>query len=263
MIPAQEHPLLTPLVRNYLIGLAKVHFSTISLKFEDEAEARGTQHQPTLFQATHVSWWDGSLALLATRALGLEPRALMLESEARQYPFLRFAGAIGMQRTGVGDLRATIRELIREIHTPPTRGLWIFPAGRIHASTLRPLPDQGLVAHLAMHMSPILVRSIAWRLEHRGRAKPEAFIRIGRGEQITDQIDLKTLKTRLRADLTRVADDLAFDLEHTNDERGLPSYQPILKGISSIDEIWGSSRQWLQQWAKRGLGYGISPRGKQ
>ena len=91
---------------------------------------------PTLFVANHSNWWDGGLAFLVSRALGLRFRILM---EARQLARYRFFLRIGARprrrdppRAALADLLAAGAELRGET------GLWIFPQGERRPPGERP-----------------------------------------------------------------------------------------------------------------------------
>ena len=57
---------------------------------------------PTLFVANHSNWWDGGLAFLVSRALGLRFRILMEARQLARYRFFLRIGALPLRREPPG-----------------------------------------------------------------------------------------------------------------------------------------------------------------
>jgi 1-acyl-sn-glycerol-3-phosphate acyltransferase len=232
MIEAENHPFFTPLVRGYTQWSLRGHVGAVNVQIE----ARDPEPTSTLFHATHVSWWDGYLGVCLAQHLGLNFRVAMLEAELSKYRFLRFAGGFGFTPVQTGSVREMLRYAKHELLEPhlPT-GLFIFPSARIVPPNLRPLPYQPGTASLAMASArdakPVRLRAVSWRLEHRGQARPDAFIRVGPARLVTGAETLRDLTDSLREDLTLEADRLEQDVllerlgEYTGALRGLPSAQ--------------------------------------
>jgi hypothetical protein len=244
VIEAQNHSLFTPLVRGYTQWSLRGHVGGVNVQIE----ARDSEPVTTLFHATHVSWWDGYLGVCLAQHLGLNFRVAMLEAELRKYSFLRFAGGFGFTPSETASVREMLRYAKRELLGPnheagqtPT-AMFLFPSARIVPPNLRPIPYQPGTASLAIATAkdskPVRVRAISWRLEHRGQARPDAFIRVGPARTVTGAESLRDLTSILREDLTLEADRLESDvrLEHLGD------YSSALRGLPSAQEGWDAVR---------------------
>jgi hypothetical protein len=238
MIEAETHTLFTPLVRGYTQWSLRGHVGAVKVQIE----ARDAEPLATLFHATHVSWWDGYLGVCLAQHLGLNFRVAMLEAELRKYRFLRFAGGFGFTPAQMSSVREMLRYAQRELLEPTPSGLFIFPSARIVPPNLRPIPYQPGAASLAIASAkdskPVHVRAVSWRLEHRGQARPDAFIRVGAARLVTGTESLRDLTATLRTDLTLEADQLQADATL---ER-LEGYTSALRGLPSAQEGWDAVR---------------------
>jgi 1-acyl-sn-glycerol-3-phosphate acyltransferase len=244
MIEAETHSFFTPLVQGYTQWSLRGHVGAVNVQIE----ARDSEPVATLFHATHVSWWDGYLGVCLSRHLGLNYRVAMLEAELRKYSFLRFAGGFGFipsETVGVREmLRYAKRELLepnRSANRRPT-AMFLFPSARIVPPNLRPIPFQPGTASLAIATAkgskPLSVRAVSWRLEHRGQARPDAFIRVGPARIVTGTESLRNLTNTLRQDLTLEADQLEQDVTLGR----LDDYPSALRGLPSAQEGWDAVR---------------------
>ena len=132
----------------------------------------------TLFVANHTNWWDGFLAFLVTRRLGLDFQVLMEARHLARYrAFLRI-GALplrrGRPREAYADLAAAAGYL------RPGAGLWIFPQGERRPPG-EPVAGCGSgAAHLALgYRGPIRICPVAFRYAFVGEQLPEAFVLVG------------------------------------------------------------------------------------
>ena len=96
MIPAAPRPLLGRFVRWILRrklarGLSAVRVVGLE-RLRAEAAAR-----PVLLCANHTAFWDGPLVELLSAHAHLDARVLMLASQLRKAPLLRWAGAFGVE----------------------------------------------------------------------------------------------------------------------------------------------------------------------
>lgn len=133
---------------------------------------------PTIFVANHTNWWDGFLAFLVTRSLGLGFQVLMEARHLERYRAFRRLGALpirrGRPREAYADLTAAVSYLRSGI------GLWIFPQGERRAPT-EPLErcERG-AAHLAIaYGGPLRFCPVAFRYGFLGEQLPEAFVLVG------------------------------------------------------------------------------------
>lgn len=240
MIAAETHPLWTPFWQWYIRNSLRGHFDQIRVHLE-RPDATPTA---TLWQATHVSWWDGYLALALAQHLSLEFRAMMLEENLVKYRFLRFAGAFGLERGTARGALSSFRYAAQELRNAPPRALLMFPAGEIYNPHQTNVPYESGAASLALlaaKTAPLAVRSLALRLEHLGKAKPEALIRVSAPRLVTPDLKTVELTQVMRADLEQTRDALHADLALNR----LESYQLILSGHLSVQQGWDEFRRRL------------------
>jgi 1-acyl-sn-glycerol-3-phosphate acyltransferase len=242
VIVAEHHPLFTPFWQWYILESLRGHFDTVQLHLD----APDTTPTPTLWHATHVSWWDGYLGLALARHLNLEFRVMMLEENLAKYRFLRFAGAFGLQRGNsrgtLESFRYAVNELQNESHAASPRGLLMFPAGEIGSPYLRPAPYESGAASLALQAAKttaLNVRALAIRLEYLGAAKPTALLRVSAPRVVRDDLKTPELTALMRADLEREADALQADLRANR----LEGYVPMVRGRSSVQQGWDEFRR--------------------
>ena len=238
MIEAEDHPLFTPFWKWYIQNSVRGHFDAVRLHLE-QPDAIPT---PTLWQATHVSWWDGYLGVLLSGHLGLQHRVMMLEENLAKYRFLRFVGAFGVERGNARGALESLRYASAELHHAKARGLMMFPAGDIGSPFQRPAPYQSGAASLAVQVAktaPIAVRSVAIRLEHLGAAKPEALLRVSAPRIVAGGMNTKELSALLQADLERETALLQRDLETGT----LEDYAVMLRGVDSVQQGWDAVRR--------------------
>lgn len=240
MIEAVTHPIWTPAIDAYNLGAVRGHFSFVRLCLE-QADSAPT---PTLVHATHVSWWDGHIGLAVARALRLELRVMMLESELKKYGFLRYSGAFGFTPGSAASVKDVIRYAARQLEHP--RLILMFPSGEILPASRRPIPFQPGVASMALQaardLGQVSVRAMALRFEHRGQARPEAFVRLG-APRVVRSGTLSNLTASLRDDLILGADRLETDLR----DGPLEPYREIVRGTPSAQEGWDAVRRLIGQ----------------
>lgn len=239
MLEALSHPLLTPLVRGYLLSTLRGHFADVRVFLEEPVTPI-----PTIFFATHQSWWDGHLMLALCKHLRLEFRVLMLEQNLKKYSFLRYAGAYGMNRSSVTGVRAALRYSVNQLESNLPTALLLFPAGEIGSPFARPIPFESGLASLVLMCArnevPVQFRAIAMRLEHGLEARPNAVLRVGSASNT--QIDsISSLTESFKTELTLQANRLHQDLLQNN----LNAYIPILQGLPSAQQGWDLLRRKL------------------
>ena len=238
MIEAEDHPLLEPFWKWYIANSVRGHFDAVRLQLEQPDIAP----TPTLWQATHVSWWDGYLGVLLSGHLGLQHRVMMLNENLAKYRFLRFVGAFGVERGSARGALESLRYAAAELGQPKARGLMMFPAGDIGSPYQRTGPYQSGAASLALSVAktaPIAVRSVAIRLEHLGAAKPEALLRVSAPRIVASGISTRDLSVLLQADLERETAALQTDLETGR----LEEYAVMLRGAGGVQQGWDAVRR--------------------
>ena len=195
-----------------------------------------------LWHGTHISFWDGYLGVQLAQHLKLEYRVMMLEDNLRKYSFLRFAGAFGIDRGNTRGALESLRYATTELQNTPPRAMLMFPSGEIGNPHIRPIPFEAGVAALATLAAKeqdVMVSALAIRLEYGTEAKPVAYLRLGAARIV--QVGEKTsqLTAQLQDDLEQEANALHQDLLENN----LGAYEVILRGGSSIPEIWDGFRR--------------------
>jgi 1-acyl-sn-glycerol-3-phosphate acyltransferase len=240
VIVAEPHPIFTPFWVWYILQSVRGHFDAVRV----HVAAPDATPTPTLWHATHVSWWDGYLALTLARHLNLEFRVMMLEENLSKYRFLRFAGAFGLPRGSARGTLESFRYAVQELGSVPPRAVLMFPAGEIGSPHARPAPYEAGASSLALHAAkvrPVHVRAVAIRLEHLGAAKPTAFLRVSEPRVVRGDLNTQALTALMRADLERETDALQNDLATSQ----LEGYVAIMRGRSSVQEGWDGFRRLL------------------
>ncbi len=239
MLEALTHPMLTPFVRSYLLSTVRGHFADVRVHLE-----QAVLPMPTVFFATHQSWWDGHLILALCQFLKLEFRVLMLEENLKKYGFLRYAGAFGVNRASVASVRAALRYSRSQLEADVPRAVLMFPSGEIMSPFARPLVFESGLASLVLMCQKadvkVQVCPIAMRLEHGLQARPSAFIRLGASFDV-GEIGVSGLTQALSLELTLQADRLQQDLL----QQHLEGYLPILRGLPSAQQGWDAVRRSL------------------
>ncbi len=239
MLEALSHPILTPLVRTYLVSTVRGHFADLRVHLEQPVLP-----MPTIFFATHQSWWDGHLILALCQFLKLEFRVLMLEENLEKYGFLRYAGAYGVNRASVASVRGALRYSRSQLEAEVPRAVLLFPSGEIMSPFARPLAFESGLASLALMCQKASVKvqlcPLAMRLEHGLEARPSAYMRLGTSFDV-DASSVSSLTAALSSELTLQADRLHQDLLHDH----LESYLPILRGVPSAQQGWDAIRRSL------------------
>jgi 1-acyl-sn-glycerol-3-phosphate acyltransferase len=153
------------------------HFATTRLASLSDA-GRWDRSIPTLLIANHTSWWDGLLAFVTGRELGLTAHMLMEASSLRRYRAFSLAGAVPIRR---GALRGAYEDLMAaRACLRPGGGLWIFPQGARRPAGERPTRLERGAAELALaHGGPVRVCPVAFRYAHLSEQLPEAFALVG------------------------------------------------------------------------------------
>lgn len=239
MLEALTHPILTPLVRSYLLSTVRGHFADLRVHLEQPVPP-----MPTVFFATHQSWWDGHLILALCQFLKLEFRVLMLQENLEKYGFLRYAGAFGVNRASVASVRAALRYSRAQLEAEVPRAVLLFPSGEIMSPFVRPIVFESGLASLVLMCQKVGVKvqlcPLAMRLEHGFQARPSAYMRLGTSFDV-GATSVSSLTEALSLELSLQADRLHQDLLHND----LGRYTPILRGLPSAQQGWDAVRRSL------------------
>jgi acyltransferase-like protein len=155
------------------------HFGSARLGPGDHPGVRWDRSLPTLFIANHTNWWDGFLAFLVGRELGLTSYVLMDALQLERYPAFRLVGALPLARH---PFRQARRHLLAAAgRLGPGTGLWVFPQGGRRPQGERPSSLAGGAAEIALTRGgPIRICAVAFRYLYLSEQLPEAFAWIGR-----------------------------------------------------------------------------------
>lgn len=239
MLESLTHPILTPLVRTYLVSTVRGHFTDVRVHLEQPMLP-----MPTIVFATHQSWWDGHLILALCQFLKLEFRVLMLQENLEKYGFLRYAGAFGVNRASVASVRGALHYSRAQLEAEVPRAVLLFPSGEIMSPFVRPIAFESGLASLALMCQKAGVKvqlcALAMRLEHGLEARPSAYMRLGTSFDV-GEVGVSSLTASLSSELTLQADRLHQDLL----QRQLENYLPILRGLPSAQQGWDAVRRSL------------------
>jgi 1-acyl-sn-glycerol-3-phosphate acyltransferase len=198
-----------------------------------EVHGAPSTRQPTLFVANHTNWWDGFLAYLVTRRLGLTFQVLMdAEQLGRYRTFLRLGGLPirrGRARQAYADLRAA------GAYLRPGAGLWIFPQGARRPPGERPERCERGAAHLALtHRGPLRVCPVAFRYGFVSEQLPEAFALLG--EAWVFERGAAERRDRLMARLEERLGETLDALDALVGREALDAFRPLARGRLSVNK---------------------------
>lgn len=161
----------------YVRSQLRKHFAATRLASASDV-ARWDRSLPTLLLANHTNWWDGLLALVVGRDLGLVGHVLMDAVNLQRYRAFRLAGALPIRR---GSGRAAFADLMAAgACLRPGNGLWIFPQGGRRPQGERPVGlERGPAALALAHGGPLRICPVAFRYVYLGEQLPEAFAWLG------------------------------------------------------------------------------------
>ena len=187
---------------------------------------------PTLFVANHTNWWDGFVACLLTRRVGLTFQILMQADQLEQYPFFRRVGAVPVDRR---SRQQAFRDLTAAAHAlRPGAALWVFPQGR-RRSPAAPLTglERG-AAHLALSgPGPVRICPVAFRYTFLGEQLPEGFILLGQSWLVTPgSTDRRTLTDRI----TEAMDGALGELDRLVASEDTDAFTLLIPGRLSVNK---------------------------
>jgi chlorobactene lauroyltransferase len=189
---------------------------------------------PTLFVANHSNWWDGCLAFLVNRTLGLRFRILMEAQHLARYRFFLPVGARPLRRepprAAWADLAAGAAEL------RAGTGLWIFPQGERRPAGERPLRCQRGAAQLARASAGALrICPVAFRYAFVGEQRPEAFVLVGE-EWLPGPADRARPRRMLMDDIGERLERTVVVLDELVARERLDAFAPLTAGGLSVNK---------------------------
>ncbi len=174
-VAAPPHPLAAAAFARYTRRLTASHFAAVHL---GGVALEAGPDRRILFVANHTNWWDGFLAVLLSRDLGLHFNILMEATHLDRYWVFKWVGALPMHRDSApaayADLATAAGCLQRD------RGsLWVFPQGRRRPAGEPVRGTERGAAELALAAPGVRLVPVAFRYAYRGEQLPEAFVWVG------------------------------------------------------------------------------------
>lgn len=193
---------------------------------------------PTVFYASHVSWWDGYIAFfLCDERWSVEGYLMMEEPQLARYRFFQRCGCFSVDRHDPREGMRSVAYAASLLRQASRRALWIFPQGEIAPPDRRPLRTYAGAAYVARRCGPIRCVPVALRFEFFGEQRPEALIRLGPPHTVEGG-DPRELHAEMDRRLLVEVDGL-----HTDVISGTTAlYQTALAGRSSINVVWDRVR---------------------
>jgi len=209
------------------------YFATVRLAPHPEADTGWDASIPTLCIANHTNWWDGFLAFLIGRELGVTSYVLMDRAQLERYPAFKRVGALPLSRE---PKRRAYRDLLAAgACLEPGGALWIFPQGSRRPAAERPAALERGCAELALaHGAPLHICAAAFRYAYVSEQLPEAFAWLGRPWLLEPGCydNRRALMPLLERDLLAAVDALDAALRT---ER-LAGFRTVLAGRMSVNK---------------------------
>jgi chlorobactene lauroyltransferase len=238
MIPARKFPLGKRLVWWLIDSSLRKHFDRIFLRVRGERSDE--QHaMPIIVCANHASWWDGYMATLVERSLGLDTYLMMEEPQLRRYFFFAWAGCFSVDRQNTRSALQSLQYAARLLKEKPGRMVWLFPQGEIFPNDRRPLAFYNGASYLARMTAPVVLYPVATRIEYQAEQRPDLFISVGEPLRVDAEDTraagfLKANTKQLEQLVTSELDLLHADINSHN----LDCFSCIMRGRSSINRIF-------------------------
>jgi 1-acyl-sn-glycerol-3-phosphate acyltransferase len=184
--------------------------------------------------ANHTNWWDGILAFLLSRELGIGFHILMDAVELGRYRAFRLIGVLPLRRKALKGAYADLGSARRCLR--PATGLWIYPQGSRRPQGERPSRLARGAAHLAIaHGGVVRLAPVAFRYVFVSEQRPEAFALVGQPQLIrpgaagTDRHELTgAIERALLATLDA--------LDSRLDEEAHGSFRTLVAGRLSVNK---------------------------
>jgi chlorobactene lauroyltransferase len=196
--------------------------------------ARWSRSVPTLFVANHSNWWDGFLAFLVCRALGLRFRILMEARHLARYRFFLRIGARPLRRAPPRAAWADLAAAGAELRAGT--GLWIFPQGERRPPGERPLRCEPGAAQLARaYPDPLRICPVAFRYAFVGEQRPEAFVMLGE-EWLPSPADRAGARRALMGEIAGRLETTVAGLDELVARERLEAFAPLTAGGLSVNK---------------------------
>lgn len=233
--PPPPSPVASRLFESYVRRLAARHFAGVHWAQESGSPERWARDTPTIFVANHTNWWDGFLAFLVCRSLGLGFQVLMEARHLQRYrTFLRL-GALPLRREHPHQAYADLEAAAGYLR--PGVGLWVFPQGSRRPAT-EPLArcERG-AAHLAQRLGgPVRLCPVAFRYPFLGEQLPEAFVLLGQAWIHQPQAPTRRSRGELMEVLARRLGETIGSLDQLLRREELAAFEPLARGRLSVNK---------------------------
>ena len=217
----------------YVRRQAARHFAGVHWRVAGSPD-RWSDAVPTLFVANHSNWWDGFLAFLASRTLGLRFRILMEARHLARYRFFLQVGARPLRREPARAAWADLVAAAAELR--PGAGLWIFPQGERRPAGERPLRCQRGAAQLTRaYAGPLRICPVAFSYAFMGEQRPEAFVLVGE-EWLPSPTDRARSRRNLMDAIAGRLEGTVVALDDLVARERLDAFAPLTAGALSVNK---------------------------
>lgn len=195
-----------------------------------------TESGTSILVANHTNWWDGFLAWLVSRELGLDFHVLMEAANLDRYWMFKWIGALPMRRERAHAAYADLMSAAQYLEDDAT-SLWVFPQGSRRPPAEPIAGTEHGAAWIARFRPCVPVIPVAFRYVHLGEQLPEAFIQLGAPVKppelsTTPRAERKALALEIERTMQRTVAELDQRLA-TED---LSGFETLLAGRLSINK---------------------------
>jgi 1-acyl-sn-glycerol-3-phosphate acyltransferase len=232
--PEPPGPIASGLFERYVRRQAGRHFAGVHWSARALPD-RWDLDVPTVFIANHTNWWDGFLAFLVARSLGLGFQVLMEARHLDRYrTFLRL-GALPLRRDRPREAYADLTAAVAYLR--PRVGLWVFPQGARRPPS-EPVAGSGRgAAHLALAYGRALrFCPVAFRYGFVGEQLPEAFVLVGEEWVYAPGPNRSARRAPLMAGLERRLSATVDALDRLVREERFAEFEPLAAGRLSVNK---------------------------
>lgn len=231
--PARPRPIAVWGFDRYLRRLARRNFAGVhwSAVAGVSVPNHGFEREPLLVVANHTNWWDGFMACLLTRRLGLGFQVLMEAQHLARYRLFLRVGALPLRRTSP---HAAYRDLTRARSSlVPGNALWVFPQGARRPATEPIAGIERGAAHLAVSAGhPVRVVPVAFRYPFAGEQRPEAFALVGEPWRVAGSGSRRRESDRIEGALRSTV--AALDARMATED--FAGFEPLVHGRMSVNK---------------------------
>lgn len=238
MIPARKFPLGEKLVWRLIDGSLRKYFDRVLFRMRTE-RLEEQAALPLIICANHSSWWDGYVATVVERALGVDGYLVMEEAQLSRYFFFSWAGCFSIDRHNPRSALQSLQYAAKLLKGRPGRMVWLFPQGEISPNDRRPLVFFTGAAYLARMSAPVLLYPLATRIEYLAEQRPDLFISLGEPllispEEVGTPRFLKRCTKGLEECVTTELDTLRADVIAGD----FSNFRVLMQGRSSTNRIF-------------------------